>query len=114
MTEGNIAWVVRLFKSIYFLYILNFYSSINTKRSHKHVVLLEKDSLEFDGQRDGVEENVDLEDAEEEKAEMFKHLGKEIPEEADVRSEVWYWETEGRETTKSQTGTHILEISMKS
>lgn len=63
----------------------------------------QKDSLEFDGQRDGVEENVDLEDAKEEEAEMLKHLGKEIPEEADVRGQVWYWETEGRETRKSQT-----------
>lgn len=44
--------------------------------------------LEFDGQRDGVEEDVDLEDAEEEQTEVFKHLGKEIPEEADVRGQV--------------------------
>lgn len=44
--------------------------------------------LEFDGQRDGVEEDVDLEDAEEEEAEVFKHLGEEIPEEANVWSQV--------------------------
>lgn len=62
-----------------------------------------KDSLEFDGQRDAVEENVDLENAEEEEAEMFKHLGKEIPEESDVGGQVWYRETEGRETRKSHT-----------
>lgn len=54
------------------------------------MVLLGKDSLEFDGQRDGVEENVDLENAEKEQAEMFKHLGEEIPEEANVRGQVWY------------------------
>lgn len=57
------------------------------------------DLLEFDGQRDGVEENINLEDAEEEEAEMFKHLGKEIPEEADVRSEVRNRETGGRENS---------------
>lgn len=50
--------------------------------------------LEFDRQRDGVEENVDLEDAEEEEAKVFKHLGEEIPEEADVWGQVWYWENE--------------------
>ncbi len=50
----------------------------------------QEDLLEFDGQRDGVEEDVDLEDAEEEEAEVFKHLSEEIPEEADVRGQVWY------------------------
>lgn len=54
--------------------------------------------LEFDGQRDGVEEDVDLEDAEKEKTEMFEHLCKEIPEEADVRGQVRYRETGGGET----------------
>ena len=54
-----------------------------------------EDVLEFDGQWDGVEENVDLEDAEEEEAEMFKHLCKEVPEEADVRGQVRYRETGG-------------------
>lgn len=49
-----------------------------------------EDSLELDGQRDGVEEDVDLEDAEEEEAEVFEHLGEEIPEEADVWGQVWY------------------------
>lgn len=57
----------------------------------------EGDLLEFDGQRDGVEEDVDLEDAEEEEAEVFKHLGEEIPEEADVWGQVRYRETGGRE-----------------
>lgn len=50
--------------------------------------------LEFDGQRDGVEEDIDLEDAEEEEAEVFKHLGEEIPEEADVGGQVRNWEDE--------------------
>ncbi len=50
----------------------------------------QEDLLEFDGQRDGVEEDVDLEDAEEEETEVFKHLSEEIPEEADVRGQVWY------------------------
>lgn len=59
-------------------------------------VRLREDLLEFDGQGDGVEEDVDLEDAEEEEAEVFKHLGEEIPEEADVRGQVWYGETAGR------------------
>ncbi len=54
--------------------------------------------LEFDGQRDGVEEDVNLEDAEEEQAEVFEHLGKEIPEEADVGGQIRYWETGGRKT----------------
>lgn len=49
-----------------------------------------EDLLEFNGQRDGVEEDVDLEDAEEEEAEVFKHLCEEIPEEADVRGQVRY------------------------
>lgn len=44
--------------------------------------------LQLDGQRDGVEEDIDLEDAEEEEAEVFEHLGEEIPEEADVWGEV--------------------------
>jgi len=57
----------------------------------------EVDLLEFDRQRNGVEENIDLEYAEEEEAEMLKHLGKEIPEETDVRGQVRDWETEGRE-----------------
>lgn len=52
--------------------------------------------LEFDGQRDGIEEDVDLEDAEEEEAEMFKHFGKEIPEEADVGGQVRNGEAAGK------------------
>lgn len=47
-----------------------------------------EDLLEFDGQRDGVKENIDLENAEEEQAEMLEHLSKEVPEEADVRGQV--------------------------
>lgn len=66
-------------------------------------MLWEWDLLEFDGQRDGVEEDVDLEDAEEEEAEVFKHLGEEIPEESDVRGEIWYWETAGKEDHIKQT-----------
>lgn len=64
---------------------------------------VKSDVLEFDGQRDGVEEDVDLEDAEEEQTEVLEHLGKEIPEEADVRGQVWHWETGGRENTGSQS-----------
>lgn len=54
------------------------------------------DLLEFDGQRDGVEENIDLEDTEEEEAEVLKHLGEEIPEEAYVWGQVWHREAAGR------------------
>lgn len=50
----------------------------------------EEDLLEFDGQRNGVEEDINLEDAEEEETKVFKHLGKEIPEEANVRGQIWY------------------------
>lgn len=57
----------------------------------------EEHLLEFDGQRNGVEEDVNLEDAEEEEAEMFKHFCKEIPEEADVGSQVRNGEAAGRE-----------------
>lgn len=45
--------------------------------------------LEFDGERDGVKKDIDLEDANEEEAEVLKHLCEEIPEESDVWSEVW-------------------------
>lgn len=57
-----------------------------------------EDLLQFDGQRDGVKEDVNLEDEEEEEAEVFKHLRKEIPEEADVGGQVWYGKTGERET----------------
>lgn len=53
----------------------------------------EEDLLQFDGQRDGVEEDVNLEDEEEEESKVFKHLRKEIPEEADVGGQVGYGET---------------------
>lgn len=49
----------------------------------------EEDLLEFDGQGDGIEEDINLEDEEEEQPKVFKHLGKEIPEEADVGGQVW-------------------------
>lgn len=48
----------------------------------------ERDLLQFDRQRDGVEEDIDLEDEEEEEPEVFKHLRKEIPEEANVGGQV--------------------------
>lgn len=48
----------------------------------------EEDLLEFDGERESVEKHVDLEDAEEEEAEVLEHLGKKVPEEADVGGEV--------------------------
>lgn len=51
---------------------------------------VEEDLLQFDGQRDGVEEDVNLEDEEEEEPKVLKHLRKEIPEEADIGGEVWY------------------------
>lgn len=53
----------------------------------------EEDLLQFDGQRDGIEEDINLEDEEEEEPKVFKHLRKEIPEEADVGGQVWYWKT---------------------
>lgn len=59
---------------------------------------VEEDLLQFDGQRDGVEEDVNLEDEEEEEPKVLKHLRKEIPEEADIGGEVWYWKTRGRKT----------------
>lgn len=46
--------------------------------------------LEFDRKRDGIQKDVNLEDANEEETKMFKHLGKEIPEEADIWCEIWY------------------------
>lgn len=48
-----------------------------------------QDLLEFDGERDGVKEHIDLEDADEEETEVLKHLRKEVPEESDVWSQVW-------------------------
>lgn len=72
----------------------------HTPQRHEDALLSLKDSLEFDGQRDGVKEDVDLEDAEEEQAEVFKHLCEEIPEEADVRRQVWNRETEGNEKAR--------------
>lgn len=50
----------------------------------------EEDLLQFDGQRDGIEEDINLEDEEEKEPKVFKHLRKEIPEEADVGGQVWY------------------------
>lgn len=46
--------------------------------------------LELDRQGDGIQKDVNLEDADEEETKMFKHLSKEIPEEADIWCEVWY------------------------
>lgn len=57
--------------------------------------------LEFDGQGDGVEEDVDLEDEEEEEPKVFEHLRKEIPEEADVGGQVWDRETGGEGKRKT-------------
>ena len=51
------------------------------------------DLLELDGEREGVEKHVDLEDAEEEEAEVVEHLGEEIPKETDVRSQVRHRQT---------------------
>lgn len=45
--------------------------------------------LEFDGERDGVKKDIDLEDTDEEETEMLKHLCKEVPKESDVWSQVW-------------------------
>lgn len=53
-------------------------------------MLFGADSLQFDGERDGVEKDVDLEYADEEETEVFKHLSKEIPEKPNVWSEIWY------------------------
>ena len=55
------------------------------------------DLLELDGEREGVEEHVDLEDAEEEEAEVVEHLSKEIPEETDIWGQVRYRQTGERE-----------------
>lgn len=52
-----------------------------------------EDLLEFDWKRDSVEEDINLEDAQEEKAKVFEHLSKKIPEEANIWGEVWYWQT---------------------
>lgn len=43
---------------------------------------------QFDGKWHCVDEHVDLKDAEEEEAEMFKHFCEEIPENANVWGEV--------------------------
>ena len=56
------------------------------------------DLLEFDGEWEGVEEHVDLEDAEEEETEVIEHLSEEIPEETDVRGQVRYRQTGERDT----------------
>lgn len=47
-----------------------------------------EDLLEFDGERQSVEKDVNLEDAEEEKAKVLEHLGEEIPKEANIGGEV--------------------------
>lgn len=59
------------------------------------------DLLEFDWKRDSVEKDINLEDAQEEKAKVFEHLSKKIPEEANIRGEVWYWQTGKRKKTVS-------------
>ncbi len=62
------------------LYVLN---------EHIAHVRYMQDLLEFDGERDGVKKDIDLEDTDEEETEMLKHLCKEVPEESDVWSQVW-------------------------
>ena len=47
---------------------------------------------EFYGQRDGVDECIDLENTDEEEAEVLKHLREEIPEDADVGGQVRHTE----------------------
>lgn len=51
--------------------------------------------LEFDRKRDGIHKDVNLEDADEEETKMFKHLSKEVPEEADIWSKIRYGEAAG-------------------
>lgn len=57
----------------------------NLHEDEKHWVF-----LEFDRQRDGVQKDINLEDADKEETEMLKHLREEIPEEANIRSKIWY------------------------
>lgn len=45
---------------------------------------------------------------------MFKHLGKEIPEEADVRSEVRNRETGGRENSPIRDADTLTEFILSS
>lgn len=59
----------------------------------KKMVSNKEDLLEFDWKRDSVEKDINLEDAQEEKAKVFEHLSKKIPEEANIWGEVWYWQT---------------------
>lgn len=66
-------------------------------------------SLEFDGQRDGVDEDVNLKDAEEEEAEVFEHLGEKVPEEADVGRQVGDGEAEDKSGGGSSYSGHHLE-----
>lgn len=60
-----------------------------------------QDLLEFDGKRDGVKKDIDLEDADEEETKVLKHLCEEVPEESDVWSEVW-----NRKSVKTHTNTY--------
>lgn len=63
-----------------------------------------QDLLEFDGKRDGVKKDIDLEDADEKETEVLKHLCEEVPEESDVWSEVW-----NRKSVEN-TQTHNVDI----
>ena len=49
---------------------------------------------EFDGEWHCVDEHVDLKDAQEEEAEMFKHFREEIPEDANVWCQIRYRQAE--------------------
>lgn len=64
-----------------------------------------QDLLEFDGERDGVKKDIDLEDTDEEETEMLKHLCKEVPKESDVWSQVW--------NRKSVEYTHSKNLNIK-
>ncbi len=54
---------------------------------------------EVDGERKDIDEGVNLKDTKKEHSEMLKRLQEEVPEEAQVRSVVWYRKT-GREGKK--------------
>lgn len=67
-----------------------------------------KDLLEFNGKRNGVKKDIDLEDADEEETEVFEHLCEEIPEESDVWSKIWNRQTvENTHTLSSKNSVMI-------
>lgn len=62
-----------------------------------------RDLLEFDGERNGVKKDIDLEDADEEESKVLEHLCEEIPKQSDVWCKIW-----NRQTVEN---THTIEIN---